>query len=380
MLFYNKYYISVQDLCMYNNKNHKLSQKSVNEGLVNLSDYFQGIGRKTLETTQAMTILGENGYKDIPSFLRGLQGGESNAMTAGKALLETGYNIASTLLPFYAGDVAVTKLLNKTNPRINPKTLQKLPFEPPVKGSPGLLKSMGLGIAGTYGAEGVMSVLENLKGDLAIYKDYLSDYNKDLNAILELYPKNQDIKILVDLMKRIGFEGLQKLEAAKTKAANSNKRYKIAIKGEANIGSYLHNFLSGAAGGAAATKTWQGALVSGLGDMAYDIGKDVYHNTQDADYKATAYAAELVEKVESMANQLDKYDRSFADQLRNSSIQFEAWFRKNIYKVSKNKWNPDAWRDYLQKNVFNKKDELEEVADTYQMDEYLRLKKLNKDI
>ena len=114
--------------------------------------------------------------------------------------------------------------------------------------------------------------------------------------------------------------------------------------------------------------------------MAYDIGKDVYHNTQDADYKATAYAAELVEKVESMANQLDKYDRSFADQLRNSSIQFEAWFRKNIYKVSKNKWNPDAWRDYLQKNVFNKKDELEEVADTYQMDEYLRLKKLNKDI
>ena len=380
MLFYNKYYISVQDLCMYNNKNHKLSQKSVNEGLVNLSDYFQGIGRKTLETTQAMTILGENGYKDIPSFLRGLQGGESNAMTAGKALLETGYNIASTLLPFYAGDVAVTKLLNKTNPRINPKTLQKLPFEPPVKGSPGLLKSMGLGIAGTYGAEGVMSVLENLKGDLAIYKDYLSDYNKDLNAILELYPKNQDIKILVDLMKRKGFEGLQKLEAAKTKAANSNKRYKIAIKGEANIGSYLHNFLSGAAGGAAATKTWQGALISGLGDMAYDIGKDVYHNTQDADYKATAYAAELVEKVESMANQLDKYDRSFADQLRNSSIQFEAWFRKNIYKVSKNKWNPDAWRDYLQKNVFNKKDELEEVADTYQMDEYLRLKKLNKDI
>ncbi len=365
---------------MYNNKNHKLSQKSVNEGLVNLSDYFQGIGRKTLETTQAMTILGENGYKDVPSFLKGLQSGESNAMTAGKSLLETGYNIGSTLLPFYAGDVAVTKLLNKTNPRINPKTLQKLPFEPPVKGSPGLLKSLGLGIAGTYGAEGVMSVLENLKGDLAIYKDYLSDYNKDLNAILELYPKNQDIKILVDLMKRIGLQGLQKLEAAKAKVANSNKRYKIAIKGEANIGSYLHNFLSGAAGGAAATKSWQGALVSGLGDMAYDIGKDVYHNTQDADYKATAYAAELAEKAESMANQLDKYDRSFADQLRNSSLQFEAWFRKNIYKVSKNKWNPDAWRDYLQKNVFNKKDELEEVADTYQMDEYLKLEKSKKGI
>ncbi len=364
---------------MYNNKNYKLSQKSFSEGIANLSDYFQGVGRKTLETTQAMTILGENGYKDVPSFLRGLQSGESNAMTAGKSLLETGYNIASTMLPFYAGDVAVTKILNKTNPRINPKTLQKLPFEPPVKGSPGLLKSLGLGIAGTYGAEGVMSVLENLKGDLAIYKDYLSDYNKDLNAILELYPKNQDIKILVDLMKRKGFEGLQKLEAAKAKVA-SNKRYKIAIKGEANIGSYFHNFLSGAAGGAAATKTWQGALVSGLGDMAYDIGKDVYHNFQDADYKATAYAAELVEKAESMANQLDKYDRSFADQLRNSSLQFEAWFRKNIYKVSKNKWNPDAWRDYLQKNVFNKKDELEEVADTYQMDEYLKLEKSKKGI
>ena len=375
MLFYNKYYISVQDLCMYNNKNHKLSQKSVNEGLVNLSDYFQGIGRKTLETTQAMTILGENGYKDIPSFLRGLQGGESNAMTAGKALLETGYNIASTLLPFYAGDVAVTKLLNKTNPRINPKTLQKLPFEPPVKGSPGLLKSMGLGIAGTYGAEGVMSVLENLKGDLAIYKDYLGDYNKDLNAILELYPKNQDIKILVDLMKRKGFEGLQKLEAAKTKAANSNKRYKIAIKGEANIGSYLHNFLSGAAGGAAATKTWQGALVSGLGDMAYDIGKDVYHNTQDADYKATAYAAELAEKAESMANQLDKYDKEFADELRKRVGEFEAWFRKNIYKVSENKLNPDYWRNYLQQNVFNKKDELDELGESYFMDEYINAQK-----
>lgn len=375
MLFYNKYYISVQDLCMYNNKNHKLSQKSVNEGLVNLSDYFQGIGRKTLETTQAMTILGENGYKDIPSFLRGLQGGESNAMTAGKALLETGYNIASTLLPFYAGDVAVTKLLNKTNPRINPKTLQKLPFEPPVKGSPGLLKSMGLGIAGTYGAEGVMSVLENLKGDLAIYKDYLGDYNKDLNAILELYPKNQDIKILVDLMKRKGFEGLQKLEAAKTKAANSNKRYKIAIKGEANIGSYLHNFLSGAAGGAAATKTWQGALISGLGDMAYDIGKDVYHNTQDADYKATAYAAELAEKAESMANQLDKYDKEFADELRKRVGEFEAWFRKNIYKVSENKLNPDYWRNYLQQNVFNKKDELDELGESYFMDEYINAQK-----
>ena len=371
MLFYNKYYISVQDLCMYNNKNHKLSQKSVNEGLVNLSDYFQGIGRKTLETTQAMTILGENGYKDIPSFLRGLQGGESNAMTAGKALLETGYNIASTLLPFYAGDVAVTKLLNKTNPRINPKTLQKLPFEPPVKGSPGLLKSMGLGIAGTYGAEGVMSVLENLKGDLAIYKDYLSDYNKDLNAILELYPKNQDIKILVDLMKRIGSQGLQKLEAAKAKVANTNNRYKIAIKGEANIGSYLHNFLSGAAGGAAATKTWQGALISGLGDMAYDIGKDVYHNTQDADYKATAYAAELAEKAESMANQLDKYDKEFADELRKRVGEFEAWFRKNIYKVSENKLNPDYWRNYLQQNVFNKKDELEEDLESDYLQQYI---------
>ena len=356
---------------MYNNKNHKLSQKSVNEGLVNLSDYFQGIGRKTLETTQAMTILGENGYKDIPSFLRGLQGGESNAMTAGKALLETGYNIASTLLPFYAGDVAVTKLLNKTNPRINPKTLQKLPFEPPVKGSPGLLKSMGLGIAGTYGAEGVMSVLENLKGDLAIYKDYLSDYNKDLNAILELYPKNQDIKILVDLMKRIGSQGLQKLEAAKAKVANTNNRYKIAIKGEANIGSYLHNFLSGAAGGAAATKTWQGALVSGLGDMAYDIGKDVYHNTQDADYKATAYAAELAEKAESMANQLDKYDKEFADELRKRVGEFEAWFRKNIYKVSENKLNPDYWRNYLQQNVFNKKDELEEDLESDYLQQYI---------
>lgn len=371
MLFYNKYYISVQDLCMYNNKNHKLSQKSVNEGLVNLSDYFQGIGRKTLETTQAMTILGENGYKDIPSFLRGLQGGESNAMTAGKALLETGYNIASTLLPFYAGDMAVTKLLNKTNPRINPKTLQKLPFEPPVKGSPGLLKSMGLGLAGTYGAEGVMSVLENLKGDLAIYKDYLGDYNKDLNAILELYPKNQDIKILVDLMKRIGSQGLQKLEAAKAKVANTNNRYKIAIKGEANIGSYLHNFLSGAAGGAAATKSWQGALVSGLGDMAYDIGKDVYHNLQDADYKATAYAAELVEKAESMANQLDKYDKEFADEIRSTTQQFEAWFRKNIYKVSQNKWNPDSWRNYLQKNVFNKKDELEEDLESDYLQQYI---------
>jgi len=365
---------------MYNNRNYKFSQKSVDEGLANLRDYFQGAGAKTVESTEALAILSKNGFNDFPSFTKGLQNGEANAITAAKELSEKVYGIASYLLPFYAGDRAVSTILNKTNPRINPTTKVKLPFEPPTKGGPGLLKNIGLGMAGTLGAEGVMSVAENLKGDLAIYKDYLGDYNKDLNAILEQYPKNEDISILVDLLKTKGQKGLKIIEDAKNQVVSNRKRYKIAIKGEANIGSYLHQFLSGAAGGAAATKTWQGALVSGLGDMAYDIGKDVYHNLQDTDYKATAYAAEVVEKVESMANQVEKYDREFANDLRNTAMQFEAWFRKNIYKVSENKLNPDSWRNYLEKNVFNKKDELEEVADTYQMDEYLRLKKMNKDI
>jgi len=183
-------------------------------------------------------------------------------------------------------------------------------------------------------AEGAMSIVENIKGDLEIYKDYLSDYNKDLDALSELYPNNQDLQMLIFLIKKFGEKGLKVIEEAKQKvAAKRNKRYKLAIVGEANWGSYGHQGLSGAAMGAAMSGgNPYGALVGGLGMALADASKDIVHNFQSKEYKAAAYTHELVEKTRTLTNQLAKYDKLFAIQLSKFVNQLDVYVRKNIYK------------------------------------------------
>jgi len=203
------------------------------------------------------------------------------------------------------------------------------------------------------GAQVLMNVAENAKGDLAIYKDYMSDYIKDLDAILKLLPKNEDVKVLCKIMKDVAYQGLDKIEKAKMQKTSKRRNYRIAIRGEANWGSYGHQFLEGAGFGAGSTGgSWQGALAGGLGFGLADAARDIAHHMNDDDYKATAYAAELNEKVRSMANQVKKYDKGFADTLSQYGQQFEDYFRKYIF-------SPNALENFRDKFLFPKKEPIE---------------------
>ena len=180
------------------------------------------------------------------------------------------------------------------------------------------LKGFGLGTAGFIGAEA--------QGPLKIYQCYFSDYNKDLDAIAQLFPQDQNLNYLISQLKMYGNVGLQKMQAygnklptltdivstgansagqmaqgigsmvgikpAQTHAVYNNKNQRLAIVGQANWGSYLHNFFSGAAMGAPGGVG--GAVTSGTGMALWDAAKDIYHNFQSKEYKAAAYSNELV--------------------------------------------------------------------------------------
>ena len=226
------------------------------------------------------------------------------------------------------------------------------------------LKGFGLGTAGFIGAESAMAAAEEAQGPLKIYQSYLSDYNKDLNAIAQLFPQDQNLMYLIEQLRMFANKGLEKMQAygnklptlkdiastgantagqmaqgigsmvgikpAQAHAVYNNKNQRLAIVGQANWGSYLHQFLSGAAMGAPGGLG--GAAVSGSGMALWDAAKDIWHNFQSNQYKAAAYSNELVTKSRSMINQLKKVDPQVATALSVLVTDFNNYVRKNINK------------------------------------------------
>jgi hypothetical protein len=344
---------------MYNNKQYRTAQKSFQEGFENIKEYFQGSSEKTKKAAEGIKILAEYGITDLPTFKKDLLSGDWNKyLKILRSIAEAGYNLTNILGGLIGTDMAATKILELMGlgvPQLQGPSLKG----PPIKTPYSLLG----GLAGMIGAKTLMNIGENVKGDLAIYIDYMSDYNKDLDAIVRLYPKHRKLNLLINKMRDIANQGLEIIKTEKNKKASKKKNYRIAIRGEANWGSYAHQGLEGAAFGAGATKTWQGALASGLGFAGYDALKDFHHNRQDTDYQATAYAHELVEKTESMANQLGKYDEQAARTLRKHAEEFEYWMERNIYK-------PDSAIEKFRDNVlFNPKSKYKN--EPYMLDAYL---------
>lgn len=242
------------------------------------------------------------------------------------------------------------------------------------------LKGFGLGTAGFIGAEALMAGAEEAQGPLKIYQSYLSDYNKDLDAIAQLFPQDQNLMYLIEQLRKMGNDGLQKMQAygnklptltdivstgantagqmaqgvgsmvgikpAQAKAVYNNKNQRLAIVGQANWGSYLHQFLSGAAMGAGGGAG--GAAISGTGMALWDAAKDVWHNFQSKQYKAAAYSNELATKSRSMIYQLKKVDPQFAGMLSVVVIGFNNYVKKYINKES-NVADPKLMNMLLQK-------------------------------
>jgi len=113
-------------------------------------------------------------------------------------------------------------------------------------------------------------------------------------------------------------------------AVYNHKMTKLAIVGEANFGQYGRGALEGAAGGLAG-----GAVGVGIGaatGAGYEIGKDIWHNTRSNQYKAAAYTNQLVEKVSSMAAQLNKINPQAAALLSKYANDLNNYVKQNIYK------------------------------------------------
>lgn len=336
---------------MYNNKQYRTSQKSFQEGLSNVQDYLSNVGEKTKGFFEGFGSPGaKTEENDTNKALDALESGNHEAAKPYlQNLLDQGIDIVVMFAPYIGGDIAAHKIFS----------------------SMGLLPAAGLtgaagfaaGAAGILGGEAILNVAENIKGDLKIYQDYLSDYHKDLDALSALYPENQDLAELIKVMRVYAEDGLKKLielknEAEKTnnKTANREKNYRIAIVGDANYKSYLNRAFTGGLFGAALGGGPIGAGVGALGMALADASKDIYHNLQSKEYKAAAYSHELVEKTQSMVNQLAKYSQLEATKLRTLVEDFDRYVRKYIYK-EKDLEEPKNLTGYLEKlkNYNNRK-------------------------
>jgi hypothetical protein len=347
---------------MYNNKQYRTAQKSFQEGFENIKEYLGNVAGQTkaiaggLLSPGVKEVAAEHNL-DEDKIKKHIATGEFVALSPFiQDLLHRGYDLTTEFGTLLVGDLAINRLfsflMNSKKSPLSPAMKKSLNLIPapkvPLPIKPGLpdvkqpsklltnLKSGLTGGAAWLGTKALLDVAENAKGDLAIYKDYMSDYIKDLEAISKLYPKDENIQILINVMKRVANKGLKIIEDAKMTKTSQNKNYRIAIVGEANWGSYGRQFLEGAAFGAGSTKTWQGALGSGLGFAVSDAAKDVFHKfLTDDDYKATAYAAELGEKAKSMANQVKKYNPGYAATIRRYTEEFENYFRKYVFSPNK---------------------------------------------
>ena len=309
---------------MYNNKQYRTAQSSFGEGVENLKEYLGNVGKNT---SAIYDHLSSKAQDEIPKIIEDIRQGNSEKYIPkleelkAKDVWKSFLDLVALFAPYVGGDIAARLLLASAGISAAP-------------GGMALLPALIAGGAGLLAAEGAMSVVENIKGDLEIYKDYLTDFNKDLDALSKLYPKNKDLQMLIFLIRKFGDKGLKIIEEAKKPViSNSNKRYKLAIVGDANWGSYGHQGLSGAAMGAAMSSgNLFGALAGGVGMALADASKDIFHNFQSKEYKAAAYTHELVEKTRTLINQLAKYDNLFAMQLSKFVDQLDVYVRKNIYK------------------------------------------------
>lgn len=309
---------------MYNNKQHKIAQKDFQEGLSNVKEYLENVGKNTSAIYNQFSSTAQD---EIPKIIEDIKQGNSEKYIPkleelkAKDVWKSFTDLVALFAPYVGGEIAARMLLASVGITAT-------------GGGMALLPSFVAGGAGLLAAEGAMSLVENIKGDLGIYKDYLTDFNKDLDALSKLYPKNNDLQMMIFLIRKFGDKGLNIIEEAKKPVnASRNKRYKIAIVGDANWGSYGHQGLSGAAMGAAMSAGNPiGALIGGLGMGLADASKDIFHNLQSKEYKAAAYTHELVEKTRTLVNQLAKYDKLFATQLNKFVNELDVYVRKNIYK------------------------------------------------
>jgi hypothetical protein len=304
---------------MYNNKQHRIAQKSFQEGWSNVKDYLSDVGQKAPKILEGLGHLVKEKADDIPELIERIKSGDESASIDIKEMAEQGKDIIALFAPYLGGDLYAKQFFRA----FGLEAAAGLPLVP----------SLLYGGAALLGSEALMSVAENIKGDLAIYKDYLSDFHKDLDALSKLYPDNSDLQELIKVMRKYGDDGLQIIEKAKAKKkASRNKNYKIAIVGEANWGSYAHQGLSGAAMGAAMGGGPIGAAIGALGMGLADASKDWWHSMQTDEYKAAAYTHELKEKTTTLVNQLNKYDKLFGIQLSKVVDEFDNYVRKYIYQ------------------------------------------------
>lgn len=309
---------------MYNNKQHKIAQKDFQEGLSNVKEYLENVGKNTSAIYNQFSSSAED---EIPQIIQDIKQGNADKYLPkleelkAKDVWKSFTDLVALFAPYVGGEIAARMLLASIGITAT-------------GGGMAMLPAFAAGGAGLLAAEGAMSLVENIKGDLGIYKDYLTDFNKDLDALSKLYPKNNDLQMMIFLIRKFGDKGLSIIEEAKQPVnASRNKRYKIAIVGDANWGSYGHQGLSGAAMGAAMSAGNPiGALIGGLGMGLADASKDIFHNLQSKEYKAAAYTHELVEKTRTLVNQLAKYDKLFATQLNKFVNELDVYVRKNIYK------------------------------------------------
>jgi hypothetical protein len=336
---------------MYNNKQYRTAQFNLEDATKNIGEYLGNVGKNIPQIAKGLGLMGGKAVAETPKAVEDLLSGDPKKREVVlKDLSEKGYNIVNFLAPYVGGTMVAHEIVND---------MGLLP-----KGKvPGLhgLKGFGVGTAGFMGAEALMSIAEEAKGDLAIYEDYYSDFNKELDAIEKLFPDNDDLYELIRLLRLTAEDGKQAIIEAKKKIAKSikKKNYRIAIVGEANWGSYLHNFLSGAVSGAVTGGGLPGAAIAGGGFALGEASKDVAHHLRSKEYQAAAYSHELVEKTLSMYNQLKKYDPILAEQLKQYTEDFDLYVNKYIYEPKKKRSNSytdlDYYQSLLDEKVFNKK-------------------------
>lgn len=248
----------------------------------------------------------------------------------------------------------ITKGLQNFNPKLKPTTNMSG------------LKGMGVGLATAVGTSSLLNLAEEMKGPKAIFNDYMTDYTKLLNALSALFPQQQELQNMINLGKQIGQQTSNMMAASNVKgpsltqavgtglksgveqakgltdlggmalgrtpaqAVYNHKMTKIAIVGEANFGQYGRGAIEGAAGGLVG-----GAVGAGVGaatGAGYEIGKDIWHNTRSNQYKAAAYTNQLVEKVTSMAAQLNKVNPQAAALLSKYANDLNNYVKQKIYK------------------------------------------------
>lgn len=357
---------------MYNNKQYRTAQLTLEEGAKNIGEYLGNVGKNIPQIAKGFGLMGQEAIKKTPKSIKDLWSGDPEKLKlaledlsskgykfinnpekmefALKDLAEKGYDLSNFLTPYVGGSLVATEIVKDMGLMPGGKI-------------PGLhgMKGFGPGLAGFLGAEALMSVAENAKGDLAIYEDYYSDFKKDLDAIEKLFPENKDLYELIRLLLITAEDGKQAIIDSKKKISKSikKKNYRIAIVGEANWGSYLHDFLAGAASGVATGGGLPGALVGGGGFALADAAKDVAHHLRSKEYQAAAFSNELVEKTHTMYNQLKKYNLTLAEELRKYVEEFDLYVNKYIYEPKKKRSNSyldlDYYQSLLDEKVFNKK-------------------------